>query len=81
MAAALVDIVLVCFAFGAFVLKRALQAGRELALASDTMIIVRIQKGRVALGAVSGVEAVDAVIDHIDALIALLSVADEACTV
>lgn len=81
MTATLIYIILISFAFRAFVLKRALQTRRKLTVASDAMIIVRIQEGRITLGAVCGIKAADAVIDHVDTFLALFCVTDEACPV
>lgn len=81
MATALVHIILISFAFRALVLKRALQTRRKLAVTSDAMIIVRIQEGRIALGAICRIEATDAVIDHTDTFLALFCVANETSTV
>lgn len=81
MAATFVHVVLISFALGALVLKGALQTRGKLLIASDALIIERIEKRRVAFGAVSGIEAVNAVIDHVDTFIALFCIANESCSI
>lgn len=81
MAAALVNIILISFAFRTFVLKRALQARRKLAITSDAVIVVRIKEGRVTFGTVCRIDAANAVINHINTLLALFCIANEASTV